>query len=88
MSSQRKLLIQQAFVKADRTGDGVIKVEDLRGVYSPKKHPKYLSGEMTEDDVLKQFLKTFNGPGQTDDVVCHKYYKRNLGQIFCGINTV
>ena len=69
MSSNRKNLIQQAFNKADRTGDGVLKVEDLRGVYSPKKHPKYLAGEMTEDDVIRQFLQTFNGPGQTDDVV-------------------
>ncbi|XP_025110763.1 calcyphosin-like protein isoform X2 [Pomacea canaliculata] len=60
MNKHRKDLIFQAFQKLDKTGDGVITVEDLRGVYSVKKHPKYLNGEWTEDQCLRTFLDSFD----------------------------
>ena len=60
MSNARKGLIQQAFQKLDKTGDGTITAEDLRGVYDVRKHPKYLSGEWTEDQCLTKFLDTFD----------------------------
>ena len=64
MSSSRKNLILQAFNKLDRDGSGDVTAEDLKGVYSCKKHPKYISGEWTEDQVLAEWLKSFNGPGK------------------------
>lgn len=64
LNSSRKNLIMQAFRKLDKDGSGELTVDDLRGVYSGKKHPKYLSGEWTEDQVLMEFLKSFNGPGK------------------------
>ncbi|ELT99456.1 hypothetical protein CAPTEDRAFT_18750 [Capitella teleta] len=51
MSNSRKNLIQQAFNKLDKSGDGVVTTEDLKGVYCGKKHQKYLRGEWTEDQV-------------------------------------
>ena len=60
MSKHRKDLIFQAFQKLDKTGDGVITVEDLKGVYNVKKHPKYLNGEWTEDQCLRLFLDSFD----------------------------
>ena len=60
MSQTRKSLIWKAFDKLDKTGDGIITVEDLKGVYSVKKHPKYLNGEWTEDQCLRTFLDSFD----------------------------
>ncbi|XP_059173804.1 calcyphosin-like protein isoform X2 [Physella acuta] len=60
MSQSRKTLIYQAFKKLDRTGDGVVTIEDLKGVYNAKKHPKYLSGEWTEEQVFRLFLDSFD----------------------------
>jgi Ca2+-binding EF-hand superfamily protein len=60
MSQHRKDLIFQAFNKLDKTGDRVITVDDLRGVYNVKKHPKYLNGEWTEDQCLRTFLDSFD----------------------------
>ena len=60
MSNARKNLINQAFVKLDRTGDGIITVEDLKGVYNVKKHKKYMNGEWTEEQCLRQFLDSFD----------------------------
>jgi Ca2+-binding EF-hand superfamily protein len=59
MSDKRINLIKQAFKKFDRTGDGVVTIDDLRGVYSAKQHPDVKSGKKTEDDILFEFLDTF-----------------------------
>jgi len=59
MSDKRINLIKQAFKKFDRTGDGVVTIDDIRGVYSAKMHPDVKSGKKTEDDVLFEFLDTF-----------------------------
>jgi len=77
MSQARKSLIHQAFKKLDRTGDNVVTIEDLKGVYSAKKHPKYLSGEWNEDQVLRQFLDSFDSQdkdGKITDEEFQNYY--------------
>ena len=69
LSKARKTLIQKAFRKLDKTGDGEITVDDLRGVYNARHHPKYLNGEWTEDQVFLKFLESFDTPGEADGVV-------------------
>ena len=39
------------------------------GVYSVKKHTKYLNGEWSEDRCLQEFLKTFDTKNNSDGVV-------------------
>ena len=68
MSNARLELISTAFEKLDKTGDGKITVDDLRGVYNARQHKKFKSGEMTEDQVFVEFLKTFESrPGDVVD---------------------
>ncbi|VDN13600.1 unnamed protein product [Dibothriocephalus latus] len=31
----------------------------MKGVYNAKSHPKYQNGEWTEQDVFREYLKTF-----------------------------
>jgi calcyphosin len=69
MSKARTNLIMQAFRKLDRDHSGELTVDDLRGVYNGKKHPKYLNGQWTEDQVLAEWLRSFTGPGKTFDGV-------------------
>ncbi|XP_061457251.1 calcyphosin [Rhineura floridana] len=69
MSKARKEVIRQAFQKLDRTGDGLVTVEDLRGVYSSRSHPKFKSGEWTEDQVFRSFLDSFDSPNDKDGKV-------------------
>lgn len=69
MNDSRRRLINEAFMKLDKTGDGVITVEDLKGVYNVKRHPKFLNGEWTEDQILRQFLDSFDTPDQKDGTV-------------------
>lgn len=66
MSQTRKDIILKAFSKADKTGDGKITVEDLRGVYDVSQHAKVKSGEWTKDQAFAEFLKTFDSPNNPD----------------------
>lgn len=54
-------IIHQAFAKMDKSGDDVITVDDLKNVYSAKGHPKFQSGELSEDEILTEFLNNFEG---------------------------
>lgn len=54
----RRSLVLLAFKKLDKTGDGVVNIEDLRGVYNASMHPEVRLGRKTEDDVLCEFLDT------------------------------
>ncbi|OXA45398.1 Calcyphosin-like protein [Folsomia candida] len=62
-------LIDAAFKKLDKTGDGVVTVDDLKNVYSVRSNPKFQSGEQTEGEILTKFLKTFEENGTRDGKV-------------------
>ena len=49
----------QAFSILDKDGTGVIDYKDLLGVYNAKQHPKVISGEKTEEQVLNSWLQNF-----------------------------
>lgn len=60
MTRSRIDLVNKAFNKLDKNHDGVITTADLKGVYIVNKHPKYLNGEWSEDQIFRNFLKTFD----------------------------
>ena len=59
MNMTRKKIVAQAFKKLDKDGNGWIDINDVRGVYNARKHPEVLSGKKTEDNILQEFLETF-----------------------------
>lgn len=69
ISKNRTNLIRKAFNKLDKTNDGQVTIEDLQGVYNANYHKKFKSGEYTEDDVFREFLASFETPGDADGVV-------------------
>lgn len=68
MSQAREAVVRAAFAKLDHSGDGVVTVDDLRGVYSGHAHPKVLSGEWTEEEVFRRFLDNFDSPEKDGQV--------------------
>jgi len=59
MNNFRKKLVLQAFNKMDRDQSGILDINDIRGVYNGKFHPDVKSGKKTEEEVLLDFLETF-----------------------------
>ena len=49
----------QAFKIMDKNGNGVLDIDDIRGTYNARLHPDVKSGKRTEDEVLLEFLETF-----------------------------
>ena len=48
-----------AYKKLDKDSNGLITIADIKGVYNAKKHPDVIQGKKTEDEILMQFLETF-----------------------------
>uniref|UniRef100_A0A1A9WMZ5 EF-hand domain-containing protein n=1 Tax=Glossina brevipalpis TaxID=37001 RepID=A0A1A9WMZ5_9MUSC len=88
MSQQRIAVINQAFAKMDKTGDGVITLADLKNVYSAREHPKFKSGEKTEDEILTEFLHTFEGGrGNEDGQVTKEEFTNYYASISASIDS-
>ncbi|VDM03693.1 unnamed protein product [Schistocephalus solidus] len=69
-------LVKKAFSLLDKSGDGVITPADLKGVYNAKSHPKYQNGEWTEQDVFREYLKTFEcGSSEVDGKVSFRLFE-------------
>ena len=50
---------KKAFAKMDKNGNGSLDINDIKGVYNAKMSPDVKSGKKTEDEVLAEFLDTF-----------------------------
>lgn len=59
MNEFRVGIVNQAFNKLDKNKDGVLTLKDIKGVYSAKNHPDVKKGTKTEDEILGDFLETF-----------------------------
>jgi len=61
MSMQRKKLIGMAFQVLDRSGDGVVRVDDIQASFNAKHYPDVMEGRLSEHDALEHFLAQFDG---------------------------
>ena len=59
MNNRRVALVKKAFGVIDKDRSGILDINDIKGTYNAKKHPDVLSGKQTEEDILMEFLDTF-----------------------------
>lgn len=67
MAYRRRLLVREAFTRLDRTGDGIVTLRDLQGVYDPSMHPDVRSGKITPDDAVREMMDVFEGSAGNRD---------------------
>jgi hypothetical protein len=59
MNNFRRNLAEKAFRIMDKDKSGTLNIEDIKGVYNGKKHPDVIAGKKTEEEILGEFLDTF-----------------------------
>ena len=59
MNQFRRNFCERAFKIMDKDKSGVLNLEDIKGVYNAKKHPDVIKGKKTEEEILGEFLDTF-----------------------------
>lgn len=59
MNDRRKATALKAFKILDNNHSGTVDINDIRQSYNAKQHPDVKAGKKTEDDVLTEFLDTF-----------------------------
>eukprot|EP01041_Mallomonas_annulata_P010926 gene10926-22809_t len=61
MNDRRKQLVLMAFQVLDSDKSGIVNVDDIRTKYDCSKHPDVKSGRKTTDEILTEFIYTFDG---------------------------
>ena len=59
MNAVRVAVVKKAFKLMDKDNSGVLDINDIRQQYNAKQHPLVKQGKKTEDEVLLEFLDTF-----------------------------
>jgi calcyphosin len=59
MNNLRINICKKAFSIMDKDGSGKLDINDIRQTYNAKQHPDVMDGKRTEDEVLTEFLDTF-----------------------------
>lgn len=92
MNEFRRNLCIQAFKVMDKTNDGKIDISDIKISYKANKHPDVMMGKRTENDVLYEFLDTFEAnyavkhPDSRDRVIELSEWLEYYNQISCNID--
>jgi len=92
MNMTRKKIVAQAYKKLDKDGNGWIDLDDVRGVYKANKHPDVISGKKTEDQILQEFLETFEtahnmrNNSAPDYVVTKEEFEEYYNNVSCSID--
>eukprot|EP00927_Polykrikos_kofoidii_P058511 TRINITY_DN53068_c0_g1_i1.p1 TRINITY_DN53068_c0_g1~~TRINITY_DN53068_c0_g1_i1.p1 ORF type:complete len:189 (-),score=46.22 TRINITY_DN53068_c0_g1_i1:104-670(-) len=85
MSDDRKAVVDQAYAKFDADGNGFVKIDDIKAVYSADEHPKVISGEMTPDQVFAEFLQAF-GDKDADGMISQDEWYTYYNTISAGVD--
>eukprot|EP01022_Parablepharisma_sp_SALTPOND_P016569 TRINITY_DN2460_c0_g1_i1.p1 TRINITY_DN2460_c0_g1~~TRINITY_DN2460_c0_g1_i1.p1 ORF type:complete len:776 (+),score=94.21 TRINITY_DN2460_c0_g1_i1:7353-9680(+) len=91
MNQFRQGLVELAFKKLDKDGSGVIDIKDLKGVYNARNHPDVRAGKRTEDQVLGEFLETFEmhknlAGGKNDQIVTKEEFMEYYNNVSASID--
>lgn len=78
---ERQTVIDLVFYKFDKNKTGYAESTELRKVFNCVKHPRYLMGDFSEDQIFYLFLKNFSNEKKISSVT-----KRQWDDYYAGIS--
>jgi Ca2+-binding EF-hand superfamily protein len=70
LTERRKGMVDRAFALMDKDGSGQITVDDVKHLYDPSQHKDFIEGTKTKEEVIEEFLDSFDGAkGNNDGVI-------------------
>jgi Ca2+-binding EF-hand superfamily protein len=73
LSERRMSMVGRAFNILDKDGSGQITCSDVKHLYDPSHHKDFIEGRKTKEEVIEEFLDSFDGAkGNNDGVITRK----------------
>jgi Ca2+-binding EF-hand superfamily protein len=86
MNERRMSFVEQAFGKLDRDGNGVVEPHEVATLYDASMHPDVVSGKRSAEDVLAEFLETFEYGGDHDGKVTANEFAKYYANVSASID--
>lgn len=67
LTARKKDMVDRAFALLDKDGSGVISGKDIAHLYDVSHHKEFKEGTMTKDQVIAEFLDSFDGMKGNND---------------------
>ena len=59
LNPKRLMVVRRAFTKIDASGNGILELDEVKAAYSAAKHPDVIQGKRSQENLLCEFLETF-----------------------------
>ena len=70
MNERRKNMVLKAFAMLDKDQSGKVTVSDISGIFDVSRHPEFIEGRASRDQILANFLNQFDGNrGNNDGII-------------------
>eukprot|EP00197_Chlamydomonas_leiostraca_P013814 CAMPEP_0202866474 /NCGR_PEP_ID=MMETSP1391-20130828/7641_1 /ASSEMBLY_ACC=CAM_ASM_000867 /TAXON_ID=1034604 /ORGANISM="Chlamydomonas leiostraca, Strain SAG 11-49" /LENGTH=422 /DNA_ID=CAMNT_0049546423 /DNA_START=98 /DNA_END=1367 /DNA_ORIENTATION=+ len=89
LPARRLDMVQRAYKVLDKTGDGQVTMEDIKGRYNGKMHPDVILKIKTEEEVLAEFMSVFEAQGggaKGDGVITLEEFKKYYASVSASID--
>lgn len=85
MPERRMAFVKQAYGLLDRTGDGVVDIQDMKAIYDCSQHPDVIAGKKSTAEVLEEFMTQWDKGG--DGVVSMKEFATYYEDVSASIDS-
>ena len=86
LTQRRRALVALAFDVLDKDKSGEVTLDDIREAYDATGHPDVLRGARTLEDVLVEFLGSFEKGGTVDGVVTYDEFENYYSNVSASID--
>jgi Ca2+-binding EF-hand superfamily protein len=86
MSEKRLKFVNMAFTILDKDGSGEVDAQEISSAYDASKHPEVLAKRKTANQVLREFLDTFDVGGTKDGIVTRQEFQNYYHNISASID--